>query len=354
MAIYIFKQGLQRSLQIGRIRFPLGWRTTSTHNNLLDKLDNDEPPDIGPNSASMDDNTELRSLFTSLLPQLTDLLVAWNVDNPVIASWTKWLKKCAPANKGDATYTWIHKGNPHVRTLKAEELLFPSLEELLASEKLNHLNFSEASQRVWGVGAMFLYLIAIQHNLGEPITLDGVLLKELDDSDPILMPPKVVRHALASEAGLEKMWSSIDPLGIKLRKNWGPDKLSRFRSQFDAEHIVHDPKLKAPRFQRLATTVPALSSTIPLPQPEPAVETGPIAIPRVAKKLTKKAQVGKKKVDPVVPPSTILPPQPEPAVETGPITIPRVAKKLTKKAQVGEKKVDPVVLRRSSRLVKKN
>jgi hypothetical protein len=204
---------------------------------------------------------ELSAALISAVPQIAQILFIFDHEHPVIGSWLQWVSKCAPNDKHNASHSWI-LSLPFAVDPGWEALILAPLFGILKHPILTTLSASDRYDRVWGPGAVLLYCIAIHFDLGEVPSLDGVILDELKRWDVLEIPKP-------ASAALLKMWSSIDPFEIKRKKGWTFDQLSRYQLKFTQDHVVYDPTLHSPRFERIRKRLPeteALDSDTPTKQ----------------------------------------------------------------------------------------
>lgn len=193
---------------------------------------------------------ELTARYDTIIPALGALLARLDAPdivatNPVARSWSNWLRKCTVAQKRSAAQNWA-ASLPFDADTQVIDLLDDPLAQLLALPALSDLSRSDQYDRVCGPGAVFLQLVAIQHELGEDSSLDGTLLDELDQG-------VIARPTVAYRKVLTKMWSSIDPLELKLERNWSFEQLNSYQIDFDRNHIVYDANLDLPSYERKTT-----------------------------------------------------------------------------------------------------
>ncbi|KAJ7831547.1 hypothetical protein B0H14DRAFT_3464011 [Mycena olivaceomarginata] len=102
----------------------------------------------------------------------------------------------------------------------------------------------ERKRRIFSVGYALLQLLAIQHELGEELNLNGNTLLELFDKT-------IVPCKLDATQTLRAMFLATDPADLKHRKGWDIDQFSRHMLSFNASHTIYDPSLRPPTFKRV-------------------------------------------------------------------------------------------------------
>ncbi|KAJ6553412.1 hypothetical protein B0H19DRAFT_1263785 [Mycena capillaripes] len=111
----------------------------------------------------------------------------------------------------------------------------PALEAMLAlplAELFEHPLLTDdplAAHKIFGLGAVFLQLLAIQHSLSEPWDLSVQTFLEIQDGRLVAAPPSAM-HAL------DVMWRAVDPIYVAGDNNLSVPQLVTFETIFRATH----------------------------------------------------------------------------------------------------------------------
>ncbi|KAJ7608527.1 hypothetical protein DFH06DRAFT_1148902 [Mycena polygramma] len=110
----------------------------------------------------------------------------------------------------------------------------------LAEEQLENLAEDECNRRVMGVGSALFQLLAIQHELGEPLNLNGDLISDLwEDS--------VVPDRMDGTAALTAMFGST-----ALKANIPVDQQML---RFNRDHTIYDRDFRPPSFRHILPSI---------------------------------------------------------------------------------------------------
>ncbi|KAJ6571173.1 hypothetical protein B0H19DRAFT_1064290 [Mycena capillaripes] len=82
---------------------------------------------------------------------------------------------------------------------------------------------------MFGLGAVFLQLLGLQHSLSEPCDLSGQTFLEIQDGRLVAAPPSAT-HAL------DAMWRAVDPIYVAGDNNLSVPQLATFENIFRAAH----------------------------------------------------------------------------------------------------------------------
>ncbi|KAJ7865363.1 hypothetical protein B0H14DRAFT_3600025 [Mycena olivaceomarginata] len=129
-------------------------------------------------------NLELEAIFSAAIPHVADILATFDHNHPVIESFMQFF-----ANK--KTIDIHREGGDWMRSLclvptpELEAVLMEPLGNLLKHELLADMLRPERHRRVMAVGSALFQLLAVQHILGEELSLDGSILTDLALGDVV-------------------------------------------------------------------------------------------------------------------------------------------------------------------------
>ena len=225
------------------------WTTHPDSDLLLDKV-----------VAVLDDLAELLGNYHSDSDSVT-------TSNVVLLAWHEYLSTCTTRQaKHDAVAHWP-QSLPIASNPKIDDLLVTPLAQLLNHVKLSGIGLSERGPLVSAPGTVLLRLVAIQHDLGEPVTVDGALLED------IIADRVVPAHSNVQRA-LEVMWSATDPF-THLNGSHPQglfQELAQRRLTFNKEHIVYT-NVPTPRYLRMdseSANAPSADDIAAIPGPDAA------------------------------------------------------------------------------------
>ncbi|KAF8184329.1 hypothetical protein K438DRAFT_1766409 [Mycena galopus ATCC 62051] len=123
-------------------------------------------------------NLELGEIFEAAIPQVAKILVDFDPGHPVIENFTKYFKSVKGVERCRRVSDWMRTFSL-APTPEMKAVLSSPLTSLLGDELLSDLLQPECQERVLGVGAVLLQLLAVQKELGEPLNLNGDILEDL-------------------------------------------------------------------------------------------------------------------------------------------------------------------------------
>ncbi|KAJ7203109.1 hypothetical protein GGX14DRAFT_570368 [Mycena pura] len=131
---------------------------------------------------------------------------------------------------------------------------------LMVHPSLSSIELSEREMRVRGVGYVLLQLLEIQDQLGEPLNLNGDMLKDLIDGSVRPVPAEGVDAlvAMLAQAGLRKRGA---------REKWTEEQFEKIGRKFYADHSIFDPDIRPPTFERIRPSNNEPSLAQPVEEP---------------------------------------------------------------------------------------
>jgi hypothetical protein len=123
-------------------------------------------------------------------------------------------------------------------TPELEAVLTDPLISLMDHPALLKLTEEECQTRVMGVGSVLLQLLAIQHELGEPLNLNGDLIEDLKDESVVACVPDGTEALNAMFSAITKSTSTRS------------DILVQQMLAFKRDHTIFDEELRPPLFRR--------------------------------------------------------------------------------------------------------
>ncbi|KAJ7656170.1 hypothetical protein DFH06DRAFT_1132652 [Mycena polygramma] len=140
-----------------------------------------------------------------------------------------------------------------IPTPELEAVLFKPLSQLMKPHpELENLAEDECNRRVMGVGSALFQLLAIQHELGEPLNLNGDLISDLWDES-------IVPNRMDGTAALNAMFTSIT-LKAKI-------PVDEQMLKFNRDHTIYDKDFRPPTFRRILPSNDPPRAPIPVVLP---------------------------------------------------------------------------------------
>ncbi|KAJ7660274.1 hypothetical protein DFH06DRAFT_1401711 [Mycena polygramma] len=203
------------------------------------------PSYMEPEMSAPDDHP-LIGIFAGSVTRLSVVLGDFNPAHPVIGAYTQFFAKKNSSARDTEAAQWLSnlRLSP---TPELESLMQAPIQELLG-RVVFQVGPTERRRRVLSVGSALLQLLAIQHELGEELNLNGDTFEDLLDGS-------IVPRRIDGTKALEAMFLSTNPLELKHRKRWDLDRFSQHMSIFHAAHTVYDPALCPPRFERTSPSL---------------------------------------------------------------------------------------------------
>jgi hypothetical protein len=195
-------------------------------------------------------NPQLAHIFDAAIPHAAEILATFDPAHPVISNFNEHFKGSKAIERRRAAGDWMRTLNL-VPTPELEAVLQPSLTILLGHQALAHLLEPECQERVLGVGSALLQTLAVQHELREPLNLNGDILEDL-------ITGRVVRYLSDGPAALEAMFGAIPwPAG-------NSDTLAGRMEGFKRTHAFYDPGFRPPTFRRDDPSIFVPTAAIPI------------------------------------------------------------------------------------------
>ncbi|KAJ6504349.1 hypothetical protein C8R47DRAFT_1210419 [Mycena vitilis] len=181
------------------------------------------------------ENPVLSSIFDAALPTVAKILADWRNRNRVVEAFND----CISGSRGIDMHrkpTLFLEAFGLIPTPELEAVLFDPLSRLMRPHpELENLAEDECNRRVMGVGSALFQLLAIQHELGEPLNLNGDLISDLWEQSvvPVRMDGTAALTAMFGSMGLE-VDTPVDQQMLR----------------FNREHTVYDRDYRPPSFKR--------------------------------------------------------------------------------------------------------
>jgi hypothetical protein len=197
------------------------------------------------------ENPELAAIFKAALPQIAEMLAEFDVNHPVVASYTKYFAHRKEIDRHRQAGEWM-RSLALVPTPELEVVLATPLEDLLQHPRLADLLEAERMQKVMSVGSALFQLLAVQHALGDPLNLNGDILDDL----------AVGRVAPYSTDGPEALTAMFSATPLPALKSGA---LATRMMQFNGAHTIYDPDLRPPTYYRELPSDSDPTAPIPVP-----------------------------------------------------------------------------------------
>ncbi|KAK6988914.1 hypothetical protein R3P38DRAFT_3438883 [Favolaschia claudopus] len=223
------------SKQLGKIRIPAFYARNPPHDHVLVEI------------------------FDAALPALVKLLTAFPRDHPVIDSYNEFFVDRPEDHRDsqDRIAQWLPAG-PSVPSAELIALLVQPTEKLWEARPAAVSN-DEWNRRILGVGTTLLQLLAIQHELEEPLNLNGDMFLDLVEEDVTTAHDEVAEahHAMVLALNLKV---------LRHRKYWDQAEFSRHLEHFEEHHTAFDRTYRPATYHRIhprRTRHPAIAVQIP-------------------------------------------------------------------------------------------
>ncbi|KAJ7359918.1 hypothetical protein DFH08DRAFT_953012 [Mycena albidolilacea] len=195
-------------------------------------------------------NPQLAHIFDAAISPAAEILATFDPAHPVISNFNQHFRGKRAIERRRVAGDWMRTLNL-VSTPELEAVLQPSLIIVLGHQALAHLREPECQERVLGVGSALLQTLAVQHELGEPLNLNGDILEDL-------ITGRVVRYLSDGPAALETMFGAISWPDVK------SGALAGRMEGFKRTHTFYDPNLRLPTFRRDDPSIFVSTAAIPV------------------------------------------------------------------------------------------
>ncbi|KAJ6543451.1 hypothetical protein DFH09DRAFT_1088886 [Mycena vulgaris] len=146
-------------------------------------------------------NPTLTSIFDAAIPQVAGIPADWTNLHPVVASFTEYFAGEKKHLRSREASNWMDTLGL-VSTPELEVVLTDPLISLMDHPALLNLTEEEGQTRVMGVSSVLLQFLAVQHELGESLNLNGDLVEDLKDESVVACLPD-------GDKALNAMFSAI-------------------------------------------------------------------------------------------------------------------------------------------------
>ncbi|KAK7015356.1 hypothetical protein R3P38DRAFT_3496931 [Favolaschia claudopus] len=187
---------------------------------------------------------DLVGIFDAALPLLVKLLTTLPGEHPVINSYNKFFED-RPEHHRDSEKQisqWL-PGGPDQPSAELIALMLRPIEKLQYSRPASVSN-EEWNRRILGIGTTLLQLLAIQHELEEPLNLNGDIFVDLVEDE--------VKAADSEVAEAERaMILALDLKVLRHRKYWDKQRLTRHIEHFEKHHTTFDATYRPATYLRI-------------------------------------------------------------------------------------------------------
>jgi hypothetical protein len=195
-------------------------------------------------------NPELEEIFEAAIPQVAKILVDFDPGHPVIGNFKEYIKSVKATERRRGVSDWMRTFGL-APTPEMEVVLSSPLTSLLDYGLLSDIPESERQERVLGVGAVLLQLLAVQNELREPLNLNGDILDDL-------ITERVVSCLSDGPRALAVMFGAIP-----LRKGTTGEVTAQML-RFNKAHTIYDPEFRPPTFRREDPSIFTPTTAIPV------------------------------------------------------------------------------------------
>ncbi|KAJ6453860.1 hypothetical protein C8R47DRAFT_1204081 [Mycena vitilis] len=208
-----------RPEQMGMIRAPAEWTDCPSEDHPLVKI------------------------FDAAINPLATVLRTFPDDHPVILAYTTFFEDEPDEARETRLEDW-----PALRRLvdplpELIALMERPLQRLEDFRVLSVPGQQERHYRVIGVGRAMLQILALQHELGEPLDLSGATFEELVDNAITAVPVEAI-------GALYHMFLATKPRVLHHKKYWSLDAFKQATTNFATIHSMRDPEYHPQLYRR--------------------------------------------------------------------------------------------------------
>ncbi|KAJ7825782.1 hypothetical protein B0H13DRAFT_1918505 [Mycena leptocephala] len=172
---------------------------------------------------------------------LAKLLVSFPGDHPVVRSYNAFFRDRPEDHRDTHIEHWLPEGL-HQPERELTALMERPLQRL-QDFRLVSVPGPERRYRVIGVGRAMLQLLALQHELGEPLDLNGDTFDDLVEGD-------IKATQMESHEATRAMFLATKPKLFSHKRFWDLDTFHASLLQFSDTHAIFDPMFRPPTFNR--------------------------------------------------------------------------------------------------------
>ncbi|KAJ7352132.1 hypothetical protein DFH08DRAFT_805411 [Mycena albidolilacea] len=168
--------------------------------------------------------------------QLVSILSTFSEDHPVISQYQLFCEEHNPDDHDFAHHTsWWIQSLSNEPTPEVGSFVNETIEKMDRMQPRN-IGPMPWQDRVGAIGRVMLYLLAIQHELGETLLdiLDGSILPLNQDWRNVFF----------------FMYLATDPEELRHKDAFDVDRFKDNRDTFYSDHVIYDPTLHLPKFER--------------------------------------------------------------------------------------------------------
>ncbi|KAJ7242254.1 hypothetical protein C8J57DRAFT_1526301 [Mycena rebaudengoi] len=183
---------------------------------------------LKPNQPDIEhENAALSEIYSpEVIAHIAALLADFRESNPVINSYHDYCSGRGTKQRQREELDWMRSLHL-IPSPEVECVLVEPQQQLLSHPNLAHIDLTERNHRVSAIGSVFLQLLAIQHEHGEPLDLNGGFVDHLIDG-------RVVHCAIDGTEALNAI-----------------EQLERYMGKFKVDHINYEASFKPPSFKRV-------------------------------------------------------------------------------------------------------
>ncbi|KAJ7044305.1 hypothetical protein C8F04DRAFT_1389202 [Mycena alexandri] len=179
----------------------------------------------------------LTLIFNAAIPQIAKILATWDERHSAIQNLNRFAGS-KHINRVQKPSEWMVALGLEL-TPELDAVLAPANILLMQHEDLAHLHHEERLARVSGIGSALLQFLVVQHELEEPLNLNGDLVNDLlDDS--------VITCRSDGRAALQAMYGAVHHDEVLPGANWS-QKMLRFFNR----HTIFDSHWRPPLYRRV-------------------------------------------------------------------------------------------------------
>ncbi|KAF8143789.1 hypothetical protein K438DRAFT_1783428 [Mycena galopus ATCC 62051] len=197
-------------------------------------------------------NHELADIFSAEILQIAEILTAFDSNHHMVANFLNYFRsrKEVEWHKNAGDWMAVLGLSP---TPELEVVLDAAMAALLRHENFLSILEEECERRVLGVGSALLQILAIRHEIREPLDLKGDILTDF-------FADRVAPCPTDGPKTLEAMFAATPFPAVNTGSN---DLLKQMLIFNKAHHALYDPDFRPLTFQRAGESI--VTTTTPMP-----------------------------------------------------------------------------------------
>lgn len=186
----------------------------------------------------------LIKIFDAAVAPLAELLISFPDDHPVVSSYNSFFEDRPADARDTGVEEWLGFGFGLEEPVRELTALMEHPLEKLQDFRLVSVPGPERRRRVIGVGRAMLQLLALQHELQEPLNLNGDIFEDL-------IQEAITPREMESSEALRAMFIATNPKQLDHKKYWDMEALGESLMNFRNDHTIFDSTFRPPTYFRI-------------------------------------------------------------------------------------------------------